>query len=256
MRPRPDGGRREGTYVQAMTRAAALLVIVVAAASAAAGPAGAAVRKDRVIWWSGYRWTVRADAQPSPPGDNVWGDSRAHVRKLRDGRLRLNMVGLTSTELIGPRAGYGRYRWVLDSDMSKISPFRVVALDVQGTRGELDVEFSRWGVPMPEQGSWVAWQNGQRLDYGLFGVTPRAPYVIVIDWRRGKTKFSVRDRTGKSLLVKTTRSPVAGRFVSARIAYWHFHAQYATPSPFTTSTRHPPVIVRSFRFTPLAGRST
>lgn len=205
-----------------------------------------------MIWWSGYRWTVRSDPQPSPPGDNTWGDSRAHVRVLRDGRLQLNMVGLQSTELIGPRAGYGRYRWVLDTDMSGVSPFRVFALDVQGTRGELDVEFSRWGMPMEQAGSWVTWQSGLRLAFELFNVTPRPPYVVVIDWRRDTSRFVMRDRTGRLLLVKTTPAPQAGRFVSPRISYWHFHGQVPGVSPFTATTRHPPVIVRSFRFTRLS----
>lgn len=236
-----------------MATSRAWLAVFLAAACAAPAPAIATERTARVLWWSGYRWTVRSDRQPSPPDNNIWGSSRAHARVLRDGRLRLNMVGLESTELIGPPTGYGRYRWVLDSDVSRISPYRVIALHVQGTTGEVDVEFSRWGAPLSQAGSWVTWQNGQRLAYELFDPTPWPPYVIVIDWRPGTSQFVVRDNSGKLLLSATTPAPKPGRFVSPRISYWHFHGIYSgLQSPFTSTTRHPPVTVRSFRFTRLA----
>ena len=82
--------------------------------------------------WSGYTWKVRL-AKRENPRKNTWGDSTKNVRVQSDGSLRLGITtGRTwkSVELAGVRnLGYGRYRWVIDTDLSNRS--NVVALFVR-----------------------------------------------------------------------------------------------------------------------------
>ena len=109
--------------------------------------------------WSGYTWKVRLAARENP-GNNAWGDSKDNVRVRSDGSLRFGITtGPTwrSVEIAGTRAlGYGRYRWVVDTDLS--NPSQVFALFVRdmavssASRGEQDIEFSRWSDPTTQSG--------------------------------------------------------------------------------------------------------
>lgn len=133
-------------------------VTLVVAMLGALPVAGAeAAREQRVLDWSGYRWTVRHSVKRENPGRNLWGDSRANVRVQRDGRLRVNIVKGRSVEVVGPRMGYGRYTWVVDSDMSTADPFRVVGFFVRGVgahdhvvRAGVGRAPSRPGRPRPQ----------------------------------------------------------------------------------------------------------
>ena len=214
-------------------------------------PANAAdARTPRVLEWSGYRWTVRHSTKPENPGKNLWGDSRAHVRVQRDGRLRLNIVGGRSAEVVGPRTGYGRYTWVVDSDMSTANAFRVVALFVRGTNAEQDIEFCRWGEPESgAAGTWVSWEKDRiRRGFEPFIVTPTPPYKVQIDLRRRSTRFGVRDGAGAVLLDRTFRTPPAGRHIAPRVSYWLYPGHPQHLNPYTIADVHPPVIVRSFKY--------
>lgn len=225
--------------------------LLLGAVIALVAPAGAAAaHKERVLNWSGYRWTVRHAAKPGPPLHNLWGDSKANVRVLPNGRLRVNIVRGRSVEVVGPRTGYGRYTWVVETDMSTADPFRVAAFFVRGTRGEQDIEFSRWGEPlMQAPGTWVSWLGQvKRVGWASFAVTPDPPYTIRIDWRPKRSRFSVADRIGTVLVDRTIKSIPAGRHVAPRISYWLYPGHGQLLSPYTPQTVHPPVIIRSFRY--------
>lgn len=230
-------------------RLAATLVLGALTALAAPTPALAA-HKQRVFHWSGYRWTVRYSAKPGPPLNNLWGDSKANVRVLPDKRLQVNIVQGRSVEVVGPRTGYGRYTWVVDTDMSTADPFRVAAFFVRGTRGEQDIEFCRWAEPlMQSPGTWVSWLGQvKRVGWASFAVTPTPPYTIRIDWGVRKTRFFVRDAIGSVLVDRTIKSVPAGRHVAARISYWLYPGHGQWLSPYTRDTVHPPVIVRAFKY--------
>lgn len=217
--------------------------------------AGAADRYKRSFTWSGYRWMVRFNDHRADPGHNRWGDSRWNVGVRRDGTLRVNIVKGRAVEIVGPPTGYGRYRWVVKSDLSTVDPFRVAAFFVHGTGGEQDVEFSRWGDPLfATAGSWVTWHKRTRLGFGFFSATPVAPYTIVIDWKIAATRFLVRDAAGTTLLDTTFPSSSGGRHIAPRISYWMYPGHGAHRSPFTSRTVHPPIIVKSFKYTPLRRR--
>lgn len=225
------------------------VVLVICATAVAAPAAQAKDHYDRAFHWSGYRWTVRSTDERADPGANLWGDSRKHARVRRDGSLRVNIARGRSVEVVGPRTSYGRYRWVVDSDLSAVDPFRVVAFFVRGSRREHDIEFSRWGDPaLATAGSWVTWRKRTRLDFGLFTVPAAAPFTIVLDWRPGTARFTVRDASAALLLDRTIPSGRGGRHTAPRISYWLYPDQTTGRSPFADAAVHPPVIVRSFSY--------
>ena len=225
------------------------LLGVAAIVLAGAAPALAADRYDRFFNWSGYRWGVRTTKKPASPGHNRWGDSRQNVRVRGDKTLRVNISKGRAVEIVGPPTGYGTYRWVVESDLSTVDPFRVAAFFIHGDRAEQDIEFSRWGDPLlTTVGSWVSWRKRVRLGFGLFAVAPAPPYTVIIDWKVGATHFVVRDATGAALVDTTFASVGGGRHTAPRISYWLYPGHGTSLNPYTASTRHPPVIVRSFRY--------
>ena len=229
-------------------RVGGLVLAVVVALLAVAPAAQAADRFGRAFHWSGYRWVVRSNQNPANPGHNRWGDSRSNVRVRSDKTLRLDIFAGRSVEVIGPPTGYGRYRWVVKTNLSTIDPFRVAAFFVHGTGGEQDVEFSRWGHAELAAGTWVTWRKRTRLGFGPFGVSPAVPYTIDIDWRPGTTRFAVRDATGATLVDTTHPSSRPGPHTAPRMSYWVYPGHGTNLSTFTSATVHPPVIVQSFSY--------
>jgi len=197
--------------------------------------------------WSGYTWKVRLAARENP-GNNAWGDSKDNVRVRSDGSLRFGITtGPTwrSVEIAGTRAlGYGRYRWVVDTDLS--NPSQVFALFVRdmavssASRGEQDIEFSRWSDPTTQPGWFVSWSKRGR-DYSSFPMTNRAPYVVEIHWRRGNVHFSMRDAAGTVLVDRSVRAHSTGKLLYPRMSYWLLPKSPRDQVPA-------PVIVKSFRF--------
>jgi hypothetical protein len=244
-------GKREDTDRQRRRRAwhAGALAFALAALVVAAPAAQAADRFDRALHWSGYRWLVRSTKSPASPGHNRWGNTRWNASVLGNRALRLNISKGRSVELVGPPTGYGTYRWVVETDLSTVDPFRVAAFFVDGMGGEQDVEFSRWGHPeLTTAGSWVTWRKRTRLGFGYFPVSAAAPYTIEVDWHVGATRFTVRDASGATLLNRVDRSSRPGRHTSPRMSYWIYPGQGANRSQFTAATVHPPLVVRSFKY--------
>lgn len=228
------------------------LLAAVALAAAPTHPADAAERGDRKLRWSGYTWTVRETTGRAAPGNNRWGDSRWNAQVRRDGALRLNIYKGKAVELIGPPTGYGRYRWVVETDVRRVDPFRVIAFFVRGTGGEQDIEFSRWGeTDQASVGTWVTWKRRTRLAYGYFAVPGPPPYTVQITWKPRRTRYTVRDARRHLLLDQTYRTSPAGRHVAPRLSYWIYPGHASFRHQFTARTVHPPVIVRDFSFSKL-----
>jgi hypothetical protein len=204
----------------------------------------------RKLTWSGYTWKVRL-AKRANPGNNAWGDSTKNVRVQGDGSLRLAITKgrpWQSVELAGVRRlGYGRYRWVVDTDLS--NPSNVVALFVRdmavssASRGEQDIEFSRWYHAELNPGWFVSWTKRKKV-FDSFPTTNRAPYVIEITWRRRSVRFFMRDADGTVLLGRTVRARTRSRLLYPRMSYWLLPESSRDVLP-------PPVILDSFRFTRL-----
>ena len=209
-----------------------------------------AERYKRKLTWSGYTWKVRLAKQENP-GNNSWGDSSGNVRVQSDGSLRMAITtGNTwkSVELATTRTlGYGRYRWVVNTDLS--NPSNVLGLFVRdlavssAAHGEQDIEFARWNVNDVNPGWFVSWTKRMKK-FGSFPTTNMAPYVVDITVRRRSVRFYVRDGAATVLLDRTLRSRMKGRLLQPRMSYWLLPASPRDGAP-------PPVILDSFRFTRL-----
>lgn len=244
-------GRRAhfATPVTAGCKRLVLFAVLAAVTLAWTQPASAETYK-RKLSWSGYTWKVRL-AKRENPGRNHWGDSPANARVQRDGSLRLAITnGPTwkSVELAGVRRlGFGRYRWVVNSDLS--NPANVVALFVRdmavssASRGEQDIEFARWSPYDLHPGWFVSWTKKHRT-FDSFATTSRAPYVVEITWRRRNVRFYMRDADGTVLLDRTVSARTTGRLLYPRMSYWLLPTSPRDVAP-------PPVILESFRFTRL-----
>ena len=64
------------------------------------------------------------------------------------------------------------------------------------TRGEQDIEFSRWSIAASNPGWFVSWSK-KRKAFDSFAMTNRAPYVVEITWRRDRVRFSMHDAGGR-----------------------------------------------------------
>jgi hypothetical protein len=201
----------------------------------------------RKIKWSGHTWKVRV-AERSNPMNNAWGDATGNARVQSDGSLRLGITTgrkWRSVELAGARRlGYGRYRWVVASDMS--NPSNVFALFIRdmavsaSKHGEQDIEFARWSPHDLAPGWWVSWSKRSK-SFDDFAVTNRAPYVIDITWRPRSVQFFVRDADGTVLLDRQVAARPAGKLLFPRMSYWLLPDSPRDQAP-------PPVVVKSFRF--------
>jgi hypothetical protein len=227
-----------------------ILCALVASVMLTLPQAASAETYKRKLTWSGYTWKVRL-AKRENPGNNTWGDSAKNVRVQSDGSLRLGITtGRTwkSVELAGVRnLGYGRYRWVVDTDLS--NPANVLALFVRdmaqssASHGEQDIEFARWNVNDVDPGWFVSWSK-KRKTFSSFPTTNRAPYVVEITMRPRSVRFFVRDADATVLLDRTVHSRTKGRLLQPRMSYW-----LLPNSPRDTAP--PPVVLDSFRFTRL-----
>jgi hypothetical protein len=109
--------------------------------------------------FSGRSWTVKGGPDLFGPGPNYFSqdirsaycDERGYlhlnIRKFPDGRWYCSEV--ISNDVVG----YGRYVWVVESDMVNIPDNTVLGLFSwdnntfrQQANSEVDIEFSRWGV--------------------------------------------------------------------------------------------------------------
>lgn len=113
---------------------------------------------DQLVF-SGRNWTVKGGTELFGPGPNYFskdlysayvddnGYLHMNIRKLDDGRWYCSEV--ISNDVVG----YGRYVWVVESDMINIPDNTVLGLFTWDNNtfatqanSEVDIEFSRWGV--------------------------------------------------------------------------------------------------------------
>jgi hypothetical protein len=224
-----------------------LLCALIAAVTLSWAQTASAETYKRTVKWSGHTWKVRVAKQENP-GNNAWGDSTRNVRVQSDGSLRLGITTgkpWKSVELAGVRRlGYGRYRWVVNSDMS--NPANVFALFVRdmavssASHGEQDIEFARWSPYDVNAGWFVSWSKRAKA-YDNFPVTNRAPYVVEITVKRRSVHFFVRDADGTVLLDRTVTGRTTSKLLFPRMSYWLLPQSTRQQAP-------PPVIVKSFSF--------
>jgi len=138
--------------------AAASLLFILMACELATLPAPQGRSGDQLNF-SGRIWTVKGGEQLFGPGPNYFSkdlyaaytDSNGYlhlnIRKLADGNWHCSEI--ISNDVVG----YGRYTWVVESDMVNIPDNTVLGLFtwdnntlMTQANSEVDIEFSRWGV--------------------------------------------------------------------------------------------------------------
>jgi hypothetical protein len=207
----------------------------------------------KTIKWSGYTWSVRTGTG-GPGAGNVWSDRNATVK---NGNLLLNIVprgtAWTSVELTSTRTvGFGRYRWVINSDLSKASPASVLGLFTYSPQmspgfGEQDFEFTQaWSAPPSLSTGWfVSWRAPTSRAAANFDLPSAAPYTATITWLRGSISFRLTDRYGRAVFSRTVKTPLAPKGLRVHMNYW-ISDQAGITAPGAT----PQMSLRSFTYTP------
>jgi hypothetical protein len=124
-----------------------------AAARIDSGKVTPANKPANTISFSGYTWTVKAPADATGPGPNIW--SAANVFVDNEGSLHLKLTKnaatgkwecaeVASTE----KFGEGTYQWQVEGPLATLDKNIVLGLfNYSGKDGldEMDIEFAQWG---------------------------------------------------------------------------------------------------------------
>lgn len=224
------------------------LTVAVVLSALVALPAAA---QARTLKWSGYTWTVRSGTG-GPGVNNIWSAQNASVRHAN---LILRIVERrnvwTSTELTSNRIfGFGRYRWVVNSDLSQASPAAVLGLFTYSPKmtpsfGEQDFEFTRaWSAHL-WPGWFVSWNASNHRAFGNFDVPSAPPYTATITWLRGSISFRLTDWQGQVIFRRTVKTKAVPRGIRAHINYW-----VTDHNGITAPDATPQISIRSFKYTP------
>jgi len=161
------------------------------------------------------------------PGPNDWCDSTANVR-VQGSDLLLSIVrdpsgNWTSSEIGNQQhLGYGTYRWVVATDLSRLDADDVLGMFTYGgsdrSNNEIDIEASHWGDMSAPAGWATVWQDA---DVGLsaacaFSYSNRPPYVNQFTWSPGLIDYMVTDGAGATLFAWTVRTGVPRRPLRSR----------------------------------------
>jgi hypothetical protein len=155
----------------------------------------------RRIQFSGYTWKVKASETPAGPGPNYFSDRAEDVWVDDAGRLHLRIVARDGkwycTEVFTETPfGYGKYVYRTGSRIDQLDPQVVLGLFTwddtapQYHYREIDIEFSRWGDPLNQNGQYVVSPWDQPGHIHRFEATLRgdqATHCFV--WRAGGVSF-------------------------------------------------------------------
>jgi hypothetical protein len=115
--------------------------------------------------FSGINWAIKTYDEAMGPGHNLFGLHPRNVFIDKKGRLHLNIrktkQGWSCAELVAQRPmAEGVWEIEIESDLSAFKHQAVLGLflydeDAQPHHNEIDIEFSRWGVPDSLNGQFV-----------------------------------------------------------------------------------------------------
>jgi hypothetical protein len=191
----------------------------------------------RALAWSGQSWDVRTAAWGGRPGPNRWSARNVTVA---EGVLRLQIrqaqKGWTCAELQSRRSfGYGRYAFVVDSDLSALDPWVVLGLFTYAGRlpsphNEIDIEVARWGRTGERSNAQFAVQPFRtRGNLRRVTLPPRPPYTLWWEWTRGRIHWGIADGAGATVAThaRRTRLEPAGERVHINLWLAEGHAPAA-----------------------------
>jgi hypothetical protein len=169
----------------------------------------------RPLHWSGHTWTVRPASWGGSPGPNRWAAANVSVV---GGILRLEINrrrrGWTCAEIqSGATFGYGRYEFVVNSDLSRLDPWVVLGLftyndDIPHPHNEIDIEVAKWGYRRDPHNTQLVQQPFQkRRNTKRITLPPRPPYTLRWDWTPGRVAWAATDGTGALVSAHSRPTP-------------------------------------------------
>ena len=190
--------------------------------------------RTRTLSWSGLSWTVRAADWGGSPGPNLCSARNVAV----DGgtlRLAINRArrGWTCAEIQSRKSfGYGRYEFVVNSDLAQLDPWVVLGLftyadDRPRPYNEIDIEVARWGDRRdPTNTQLVQQPYRRRGNTKRITLPPRPPYTMWWDWTRGSIAWGITDGTGALVSARSKPTPFkpAGELVHLNLWLAEGHA--------------------------------
>ena len=120
----------------------------------------------RTIQFAGYQWQVKSSDCPVGPGPNFFSDRQEDIWVDINGYLHLTIKqrdgNWYSTEVIADTSlGYGKYVFQIQGQINLLDQNTVVGLFTwdsdapQFNFREIDIEFSRWGIPANDNAQFV-----------------------------------------------------------------------------------------------------
>lgn len=205
----------------------------------------------RTIAWSGHSWIVRPARWRGLPGPNLWSAGNVAV----DGgilRLAINRSsrGWTCAEIQSRGSfGYGRYEFVVNSDLSRLDPWVVLGLftydgQIPSPHNEIDIEVAKWGRRRDRaDAQFVLQRAGAHGDFKGVKLPPRPPYTMWWEWTQGAIAWGITDGTGAlvSTWSKPTRFEPAGEHVHLNLWLSEGHAPAGPLAIEIAGFRHTPM---------------
>jgi hypothetical protein len=155
----------------------------------------------RKVSFSGYEWWVKKSCGPVGPGDNYFSDSPDNVWVDAADRLHLKItqddgIWYCSEVILNDCLGYGDYLFLFESQVGELDPNVVLGLFTWDSDSpsedyrEIDIEFSRWGVPSDTNAQYVVqpwYVPGNR--HRWFMPTNMDSSTHRFNWREGQVQF-------------------------------------------------------------------
>jgi hypothetical protein len=208
-------------------------------------------RRPRTISWSGESWIVRPARWRGLPGPNLWSAGNAAV----EGENLLLAIarssrGWTCAEIESSRSfGYGRYEFVVNSDLSRLDPWVVLGLftydgEIPRPHNEIDIEVAKWGHRRDRTNAEFVLQRARnRGAFKGFRVPPHPPYTMWWEWTQRSIVWGVTDATGEvvSTWARRTDFEPAGEHVHLNLWLAEGHPPARPLTIEIASFRHTPV---------------
>ena len=211
----------------------------------------------RTIQFSGYTWNVKQSDTPAGPGPNYFSDAESDVWVDGDGALHLKIAWRDGrwycTEIINTVSlGYGSYEFTLASRVDQLDANAVLGLFTWDNTApefhyrEIDIEFSRWGIPINQNAGYVVQPydtsgNLHRFDFALADGVSRHSF----NWQANGVQFI--SQQGETVLQSWNYTggdvPPPG-IENARLNLWLNNG--VAPA----NGQEIEVVVNSFQFTP------
>ena len=203
----------------------------------------------------GLVWDVMQSSEPVNPGPNRFCNAEDQVWIDKIGRLHITITkrdGLwTSSELLAKKnTGYGIYRFDIDGSVRNIDPNIVFGFftwdqNAASYNREIDVEFSRWGIPAGPMGWFTVQPYDKTGNQHSFELPPAKLYSLEMRWEPGIVTFSVQaDGVALNAWRYNSGVPSPGH-ARLHINFWLFRGKNPTePGPYEA-------IISNMSFKPL-----